>query len=109
MFKSLLDELPKTWNASGAIKKFYNERVQGASLSSNTTIALDRSDEWMYFYAVRMVIGSDNELDWYPENLGSFFIDWLLYLIQSVGIKTEDKVSLVEQLDAKSHVWQWHQ
>ena len=72
IFKNLLDELRNTWNISGAIMKFYNERVHGISQLSNTDIvftdiALDSKDEWMYFYAVRMVIGSNNELDWHPE------------------------------------------
>ena len=55
--------------------KFYNERVHGISQLSNTDIALDSKDEWMYFYAVRMVIGSNNELDWHPENVGSLFFN----------------------------------
>ena len=104
IFKNLLDELRNTWNISGAIMKFYNERVHGISQLSNTDIAfsdiaLGSKDEWMYFYAVRMVIGSNNELDWHPENVGSLFFDWLLHSFQTVEIRTEDQLSLAEQLD----------
>ena len=84
--------------------KFYNERVHGISQLSNTDIAftdiaLDSKDEWMYFYAVRMVIGSNNELDWHPENVGSLFFNWLLHSFQTVEIRVEDQLSLAEQLD----------
>ena len=50
LFKNLFDELPHTWNISEAIKKFYDERVNGTFLASNSTVAFDSQDEWKYFY-----------------------------------------------------------
>ena len=101
IFENLLDETRQTWNVSGTIKKFYDERVKGTSQILNSTITLDSPEEWKYFYAVRMMIGSENEFDWYPEKVGSFFVNWLLKMIStSNGIDLEDKVSLLEQFDS---------
>ena len=99
IYKKLFDELPHQWNISGAIEKFYNKSVKGISQSSKTIIALESTNEWRYFYAVRSIIGSDKELDWYPENLGSFFITWLLEMSKDPRVKVEDRILFSEHLD----------
>ena len=64
--------------------KFYQERVVGYTQELNTTIELANDEEWHYFHTVRMIIGSEGEFDWFPENVGSFFTDQLLKMIKPI-------------------------
>ena len=101
-----MDEILQTWNVSRAVEKFYNQKVGETNFEVlNTTITFDQEDEWKYFHAVRIMIGSDdNEFDWYPENVGSFIINWLFNIVKvtqytSDEVKAKYKVSISDQFD----------
>ena len=66
----------------------------------NKTIILATEEEWKYFYAMRTIFAIDNdEYDWYPKNVGSFFTNWLLRIINYGGPSVKDKVTLSERFD----------
>ena len=96
----------QTWNVSKVVEEFYNQRVGESETKfglSNTTITFGQEDEWKYFHAVMMIIGSDDEFDWYPENVGSFMINWLFETIKvqeyDDKVKAEYKVSISDIFD----------
>ena len=100
LYEDLMEELLQTWNISRAVEKFYKQRVGNNSEVSNMTIKFETKDEWNDFYTARMIIGSESEFDWYPENVGSFFINRLLETFRNrFTRRPEDKVSISDQFD----------
>ena len=98
IYEDLVTELFQTWNIPKAVTDFYHKRIDGIKEVSNTTITLASDDEWKYFHAVRLILG----LDWFPEKLGSFFVNWLLHAFSRYGGKEkwENRMLLSDQFDS---------
>ena len=83
MFNDLSNELLQNWNVTKVVNDFLHEKIQEIANDANITITIKDETEWEYFHQFRMLNGMKSSFDWYPKNLGKFFVDQLIYSLNT--------------------------
>ena len=98
IYQELVKELLQTWNVSEAVDKFYESRAENIRNISNTTVEFENNEEWSYFHAIRQYsVEMDKKFDWFPEKIGSFFVNKILHYLKS-QMYYKNKPKIIEKI-----------
>ena len=97
IYQDLVKEIDslQTWNVSDTIDNFYESRKEDVKDTSTTTVEFENDEEWSYFHAIRQSIVK--KFDWFPDKIGSFFVNKLLHNLKS-KMYYKNKPKIIEKI-----------
>ena len=81
--KALYDEamsnLLQSWDVAKLVDEYFQNKTADLQMESNFTLDITEDSEWRHFHRLRQLYAYQTRYNWFPQRIGSFLINKLLY------------------------------